>query len=229
MPRFLVSTVLLMLVGCASGSANGSASGSLTASGSATGSPPTAGASSTDDAPEQLVSDIDEPLEPGRYTHEGFRPATSFEVGEGWFGAHLYADFYDVQVDPNTPDVVAVQLARPSALHSAVIATEDATTAAAAAASLASNETLEATDPEAVTVDGRPGVRLTVTARLDAETPIMEVAEGTLSILADRRLEVTFVDLEDGLLAVLLGGSVADWERATELGHPVIETLRIGS
>jgi hypothetical protein len=80
-----------------------------------------------------------------------------------------------------------------------------------------------------VTVDGHPAVRLTVTARLDAETPIMEVAEGTVSILANRRLEVTFVDLEDGLLAILLGGSVADWQRATELGHPVIETLRIGS
>ena len=212
--------LLLALAGCAGGSS--------TASPSAAGSSARTGASPTDQAPRQLVSAIDEPLEPGRYTHEGFTPATSFAVGPGWFGAHLYADFYDVQVDPNTPDVVAVQLARPSAMHTSVIATDAATTAAAAAASLASNETLEATPVEAVTVDGRPGVRLTVTARLDAETPIMEVAEGTLSILADRRLEVTFVDLDDGLLAVLLGGSVADWERAIELGHPVIETLRIG-
>ena len=220
MPRFLASTLLLVLAGCASGGA--------TASPSAAGSPVT-GASPPGEAPRQLVSGIDDSLEPGRYTHEGFAPATSFELGPGWFGAHLYPDFYDVQVDPNTPDVVAVQLARPSALHRSVIATDDATTAAAAAASLVSNETLEATDAEAVNLGGHPGVRVTVTARLDAETPIMEVAEGTLSILADRRLEVTFIDLEDGLLAVLLGGSVADWERAIELGHPVIETLRIGS
>ncbi|MEO8247534.1 MAG: hypothetical protein ABI622_10495 [Chloroflexota bacterium] len=221
MPRFFAAILLLVLAGCASG-------GSTTFS-PAAGSSATTGASSSDEAPQQLVSDIDEPLEPGRYTHEGFTPATSFEVGPGWFGAHLYADFYDVQVDPNTPDVVAVQLARPSALHTSVIATDDATTAAAAAASLASNETLEATAAEAVTVGGHDGVRLTVTARLDAETPIMEVAEGTLSILADRRLEITFVNLEDGLLAILLGGSVADWERAIELGHPVIATLRVGS
>ena len=220
MSRFLVATLLLALAGCATGGSS---------SPSPDGSSATTGASPSDEAPQQLVSDIDEPLDPGRYTHEGFTPFTSFEVGEGWFGAHLYADFYDVQVDPNTPDVVAVQLARPSAIHTSVIATDDATSAAAAAASLASNATLEATAAEPVTVGGRPGVRVTVTARLDAESPIMEVAEGTLSILADRRLEVTFVDHEDGPLAILLGGSVADWERAVELGHPVIETLRIGS
>jgi hypothetical protein len=226
MPRLVAATLLLMLAGCATSS--GSPAGSSVAAASsaaASASAPVAG----DGGARQLVSGVQQPLAPGRYTHEGFSPATSFEVGAGWFGAHLYADFYDVQVDPNTPDVVAVQLSRPRALHTSVIRTDDATSAAAAAASLASNETLDATAAEPVTVDGHPAVRLTVTARLDAETPIMEVAEGTVSILANRRLEVTFVDLEDGLLAILLGGSVADWQRATELGHPVIETLRIGS
>jgi hypothetical protein len=222
MSRLNTATLLLLLAGCASSS--GAPQSSSSVAGAASATPRVAGGDVA-----QLVSGLDEPLAPGRYTHQRFVPVTSIEVGEGWFAAHLYADFYDVQVDPNTPDVIAVQLSRPRALHSSVIATDDATTAEAAAASLAGNETLDVTPVKAVTVDGRPALRLTVTARLDAETPIMEVAAGTLSILADRRLEVTLVDLDEGLLAILLGGSVADWERATQMGRPVIESLRIGS
>lgn len=217
--RHLIPIAVLAsaLVGC------GSAGGSAT---TATATPEPSPRPSSSAAP--LVSDIETPLAPGRYTHPAFTPATSIEVGEGWFGAHLYADFYDVQVDPDTPDVVAVQLARPSAIHSSVIGTDPATTAAAAAATLAGNETLEATVPEAVTVDGRAGMRMTVTARLDAETPIMEIEEGTLSILGGRRLELTLVEVDGELLTILLGGSVADWERAIELGHPVVGSVLIG-
>jgi hypothetical protein len=34
--------------------------------------------------------------------------------------------------------------------------------------------------------------------------------------------------VDGALLTVLLGGSVADWARATELGHPVVASVVIG-
>ena len=49
------------------------------------------------------------PLDPGRYTRSNSSPAVSFEVGEGWQGVQNVPGFFDVQQDPDTPDVIAVQ------------------------------------------------------------------------------------------------------------------------
>ena len=203
----------------------------LALGGCAAGGSPAAGSASLNPSPidaEQLVEGIDATLPAGTYTHEAFEPRITFDLDAGWVGTHLNPDFFDVQVDPDTPDVVAVQFARPTVIHTSIIQTDETAGAAEAAASLAANGTLEATEPEATVVDGRPGVRITVTARLNAQTPILAVEVGTLSILAGRRLELTFVDLPDGLLAIMVGGSVADWDRAMTLSEPVLASVRIG-
>ena len=48
-------------------------------------------------------------LLPGVYTHSGFEPRITFEVGDGWQGVQNTSGFFDVQQDPDTPDVIAVQ------------------------------------------------------------------------------------------------------------------------
>ena len=48
-------------------------------------------------------------LPAGTYTHSGFEPMITFDLGEGWQGVQNANGFFDVQQDPATPDVVAVQ------------------------------------------------------------------------------------------------------------------------
>jgi microcompartment protein CcmL/EutN len=55
------------------------------------------------------------------------------------------------------------------------------------------------------------------------------VPPGPLGIDPGRRLWVAFLDTPDGLLAVMVGGSVAEWQAALDAAEPVLESVRIGS
>jgi hypothetical protein len=46
-----------------------------------------------------------------------------------------------------------------------------------------------------------------------------------LSIGPERRLWVAFADSDDGLLAILVGGSVERWEEALAAAEPVLESV----
>ena len=37
------------------------------------------------------------PLDPGSYTNPAYAPGVSFDVGDGWIGAHLFDEFFDVE------------------------------------------------------------------------------------------------------------------------------------
>lgn len=161
------------------------------------------------------------PLEPGRYRRDGFVPSLSFEVGDGWFAVQDAPGFFDVQRDPGTPDVIAVQLARPA----------DAVAAEAFVAALQARDDLTVGTPTPVTVGGAGGVAVVVDAA-DADrsaggfVPVLGVAAGPISIADGRRLEVLLVDRPDGLLAVLVGGSVRGWAAARAAAGPVVASIR---
>jgi hypothetical protein len=56
---------------------------------------------------------------------------------------------------------------------------------------------------------------------------VMTVPAGPLSIGSGRRLEVTLLDMHGSVLAILVGGSIAEWERALERSRPVLDSVTI--
>ena len=55
----------------------------------------------------------------------------------------------------------------------------------------------------------------------------MQVSAGTLSIDPGRKLWISFFDTADGLLAVMVGGSIAQWDRTLTVAEPVLESVQI--
>jgi hypothetical protein len=62
----------------------------------------------------------------------------------------------------------------------------------------------------------------------EAHARVLEVPPGPLGIDPGRRLWVAFFDTDDGLLAIMIGGSFAEWQSALAAAEPVLESIRIG-
>jgi hypothetical protein len=173
-------------------------------------------------APARLLTfSAERPVEPGRYRREGFEPAFTFDVPDGWFAVQDVPGFFDLEREVGTLDVTAVQFARPS----------DLTSAAAAAEVIRARSGLMVAGPTAIEVGELEGVRLVVDAAdpdIDAQVfvPVFEIALGPISIASGRRLEIRLVDTEAGLLAALLGGSVRRWDLARAEGTRVLDSIR---
>jgi hypothetical protein len=151
-----------------------------------------------------------EELGPGTYTREGFEPRITFAVGEGWTAEQATSGFFDIQDDPGSLDVVAVQFANLAGDASA----DEVIT------QIRNNAALSVGEPESVEVGGLEGTRVVVETTDPPEAdppvfhPILTVAAGPLSIASGRRLQVNLFDTPEGVLAILVGGSVAEWDRA---------------
>ncbi len=183
----------------------------------------TLAATPTSDASDTGATPLPAPvtaLEPGRYTKVAFEPALSFEVSDDWTAAQATTGFFDIQNEPGSLDVVAVQFANVSA---------DSPEALAAA--IQARENLFVSEPETVEVDGRVAIRLVVETTDPPGTnppvfrPVLDIAAGPLSIASARRLVVTLVDVDGDVLAILVGGSVVDWDRALEIATPVVDSV----
>jgi hypothetical protein len=173
-------------------------------------------------APARLLTfSAERPVEPGRYRREGFEPAFTIDVPEGWFAVQDVPGFFDLEREVGTLDVTAVQFARPSDLMSA----------AAAADTIRARTGLVIDGPTAIEVGAVPGIRLVVdAAEPDIEArvfvPVFEIALGPISIASGRRLEMRLVQSEAGLLAVLLGGSVRRWDSSRSVAAPIMDSIR---
>ena len=55
----------------------------------------------------------------------------------------------------------------------------------------------------------------------------MTISAGPLTIASGRRLQIDLVDVHMGVLAIMVGGSTAEWDRAIELSTPVLESVTI--
>jgi hypothetical protein len=200
---------------------------------------PTASAASPEQAtpeatpvPSGEVAELERggPLPPGRYTRSGFTPTITFEVSGEWYAEQLFAGFFDVQQDVGSPDVIAVQFARPSSVFGEGGGSTSVTTAAEAADVLRGHPGLTVLDESESQLGGRQGVVLEVEhgGASAANVSLMMVPPGPLGIAPDRRLWVAFLDTDDGLLAVMVGGSVAKWGEALAAAEPVLESVTIG-
>ncbi len=169
-------------------------------------------------------------LAPGRYTRGAFEPRITFEVAEGWEAVEATDDFFDIQQNVETPDAITVQFARPDAFNGPGGAPVPVTTAVAAADTIRANPALTVLGSSASRMSELDGfvVEVENPASAARPAPVLSVPSGALSIDPGRRLWIAVFDAPDGLVAIMVGGSVAKWEEALAAAEPVLETVTIG-
>jgi hypothetical protein len=229
--RIVVPAIVLIVAACAPAPSPPVSAVPVTSSAPALATPTSSRTPSASIAaapsPRQLVAGS-EPLAPGSYTNTGFRPPVTFAVKEGWFVGTVSNGFFDVQQDRGTPDVVAVQFARVEGVIGAAGAITPASSTAAAVRAIHENPGLVVVDESASRLGGFEGLNVIVENRGASTAPVMQVPAGRLAIDPRRRLWISLFDTADGLLAVMVGGSVAEWEHALGVAEPVLESVVIG-
>lgn len=170
-----------------------------------------------------------EPLPPGDYVRSSFVPPVALTLTDGWRAVQLFDGFFDVQQDVGSPDVIALQFARPTTVYGPGGQGVEATTAKEAAEALRNNEAFEVFGDNEARVGGLEGRVIEIENAGDVHATVMVVPPGPLGIDPGRRLWVAFLDSPDGLLAVMVGGSVAEWQAAMDAAEPVLESVQIGS
>ena len=190
-------------------------------------STPSASPSAAPPEPMELTATSD-PLPPGIYSRRAFDPHVTFELGEGWRAVQLLDGFFDVQRDVGGPDVIAVQFARPTRIWSASrLEAVDVATAQGAADALSANDRLVIRETSTSQLGGLTGTVVEIENAGQEHEHVMELTAGELGIDPSRRLWVGLYDTDDGLLAVMVGGSVDRWEQALAAAEPVLESVRI--
>ena len=169
-----------------------------------------------------MTFSAERPLEPGCYRRDGFVPSLTFEVADGWYALQDVPGFFDIQRNPGTPDVIAVQFARPTGCQS-VAAIVDV---------LRARPGLVVGAPAGVTIGRESAVSIIVDAAdpditVGQFVPVLDVRAGPISIAAGRRLEMILLERQDGVLAVLVGGSARHWVAARAAARPVVGSIRL--
>lgn len=169
-------------------------------------------------------------LAPGRYTHRGFEPRITFELDGPWHSVNAARGFFDVQQDVGSPDVIAVQFGLPDQVAGGPQQAAAITSADGAVATLKANSRLVTVESSSALIGGLTGFQITVENLSDEidVTPVMRVSPGVLHIAPGRRLWCAFFDTPSGVLAILVGGSVAKWDAALAAAEPVLESVTIG-
>ena len=206
------------------------ATGAAPTTAPATGTPAPSPSPSPTGIPAKEVAGSTGVLAPGRYTHRGFEPRITFELDGPWHSVNAVRDFFDVQQDVGSPDVIAVQFGRPDLAAAGPEQATPITTAEGAVSTLTSNGRLVTVESSSVEIGGLTGFQVTVENPGDEAdlTPVVRVSLGVLQIAPGRRLRCSFFDTPNGVLAILVGGSVAKWDEALAAAQPVIESVTVG-
>jgi hypothetical protein len=77
-------------------------------------------------------------------------------------------------------------------------------------------------------MSGLEGFTVEIENAAEGDVQVLRVPAGPLAISPERRLWVSFFDTPNGVLAVMVGGSVARWEDSLAIAEPVLESVRIG-
>lgn len=167
-------------------------------------------------------------LAPGTYSHSGFEPMITFDLEEGWQGVQNTNGFFDVQQDPDTADVIAVQFGNVEAVFGDDGAAVEIDEAADAAPGIRQNPGLKVLGESPSLMSGLEGFTVEVENAAEGDVSVLRVPAGPLAISPERRLWMSFFDTPNGVLAVMVGGSVARWEDSLAIAEPVLESVRIG-
>ena len=183
-------------------------------------------ASASDDGATALIASTT-PLEPGRYTRSGFAPPITIAVDGGWRAVQVFDGFFDVQQRVGSPHVIAIQFADVGAVHGADGASPT-TDPAEAVEVLGTNPGLTVLESSESRIGGLTGAQVTVENAGDAHAEVIDVPPGPLGIDPGRRLWIAFFETDDGLLAIMVGGSAERWDEALLTAEPVLESVEIG-
>jgi len=93
---------------------------------------------------------------------------------------------------------------------------------------IAGNPGLKVLGQSPSSMSGLDGFTVEVENAADGDVSVLRVPAGPLAISPERRLWVSFFDTPDGVLAVMVGGSVARWDESLAAAEPVLESVRIG-
>jgi hypothetical protein len=93
---------------------------------------------------------------------------------------------------------------------------------------LGENPDLEVLETSESRMSGLVGSQVTVENSGTTHASVMQVPPGALGIDPGRRLWIAFFDTVDGLLAIMVGGSVAEWDAALLAAEPVLESVVLG-
>ena len=219
--RFVGVLVIVLLAGCAPRPASPSAGASATTTAAASATP-----LARDFTPRELPASGR--LEAGVYTRAAFEPPITFELDDGWVVGTIATGFFDVQQQPGSPDVIAVQFANVEAVVGADGRRVDVTSAQEAAAAVTRNPALTILGESDSRLGGLVGFTIEVENGGDVHAGVLDVPPGLLGIDPSRRLWISLFDTGEGVLAVLVGGSVARWDAALQEAEPVLESVVIG-
>ena len=166
-------------------------------------------------------------LPAGTYVRSGFEPPITITLDDGWRAVQLFDGFFDVQQRVGTPDVIAVQFARPLGIGG--VDGDDLPQSSEAAVELVrTNPGLSEVESSSSLVGGLSGHQITVENSGTEHASIFEVSVGQLGIDPGRRLWMAFFDTDAGLLAIMVGGAIDSWEEALATAEPVLESIQIG-
>ena len=170
----------------------------------------------------------DETLAPGRYTRHDFAPRVTFEVNDTWSGGQVVDGFFVILQGGEDADVVAIQFARPRALHGADGA-QVPIDAADAVDILSTHPNVEVVETSTSRMGGLEGSQITIESTgADAEdAEIMDLPPGTIGINPERRLWIAFFDTDEGLLAIMVSAPTEGWDEALAQAEPVLESVEI--
>ncbi|HEX5043709.1 MAG TPA: hypothetical protein VFV75_12435 [Candidatus Polarisedimenticolaceae bacterium] len=165
------------------------------------------------------------PVPPGTYTRPAFRPAVTLELHEGWTPVNGFDDFFDVERDVGSPDVIAVQIACPRGFVGRA-GVQPADTPGQAHVVLSENPGLTMGPSNDCRIGGLVGQVFDVENGSGRHVGIMELSPGTLGIDPGRKLRIACFSTPHGLVAVMVGGSVARWKDAEAAAQPVLDSIR---
>ena len=169
-----------------------------------------------------------ENLPPGFYNRSNFDPPIRLELDGSWEAVQLRDGFFDVQKMAGTSEVIAVQFANVTGIVGATGVVEPENPVEAVDI-LSGNETLSVIETSSSRLGGLEGSQITVENHSDGHTGVLQAPPGLLGIDPDRSLWIAFFDTDQGLLAVMVGGSIAQWDLALSEAEPVLESVVIGT
>ncbi len=166
------------------------------------------------------------PLEPGRYTRSAFAPPITITLNSGWRAVQQFQGFFDVQQQVGSPHVIAVQFANVRGVHGADGPTSTSDPSEAVEI-LRTNPNLTVVETSESRIGGLTGSQVTVENAGEAHAEVIQVPPGPLGIDPGRRLWIAFFATDDGLLAIMVGGSTEQWDEALLTAEPVLESVEI--
>jgi hypothetical protein len=165
----------------------------------------------------------------GRYVYHGFELPMTFELDGTWTTTTQSSGYFNLISDPGG---TILQVGRVEYVHAGPDSDVDPTTADAAVATIRTAMANNVLETHGATLGRRPGTEVTLSRAAEPGAlrsyniwAVYGVAPGTVGLGPGDQMSITFVDAPDGLIAITVSGSVADWDATLARAKPVVESI----